>query len=94
MRRSCLTTTTLHRQLSAGVAHEALQVLELLRIQILRLAELLLGALHRGFGDMLVDLFLGDSVFGQHADAVAVDLCKATADGEPENGRTLSGSAG
>lgn len=58
-------------------------MLVLLGIHVLRIAELLLGALHRGLDCGLIDLVLGDGVLGEDPDPITVDLGKAATDGEP-----------
>ena len=69
-------------ELDARVAHEALQVLVFLRVEVAGLPELLLRALHGGLDGVHVDLFLGDGVLGEDVDGVAPDLGEAAADGE------------
>src|SRR5687767_6792350 len=69
-----LTAPTLHCELHARVANEALQVLVLLWIEVLGFFELFLGAPESFLDGFLVDLLFGNRVLSQDMDAVALDF--------------------
>ena len=61
-------------------AHDAFKALDLGRLQVVLALQILLGALDRRLGGVLVDLLLLDREFGEDRNLVARDLRKAAAD--------------
>lgn len=64
--KNFLAAAALDGELGATVAHKALEVLVLLRIEIFGGLEFVFGAFERGLDGMFVDFFFGDCVFGEH----------------------------
>ena len=69
-------------ELHAGVAHEALQVLVFLGIEVLGRFKVGFGPLECFLDDLFVDLLFGDGVFGQNMNTVAFDFNESTTHGE------------
>ena len=82
--RYALPAPAFNRQLRAGVPDQILQVLVLLRIDVLRIAQFLLGALEGGLDRVLVDFLLRDGVLREHVNAIAFDCRESSTNGEPE----------
>ncbi len=64
--KNFLAAAALDGELDAAVAHQALEVFVLLRIEIFDGFEFGFGPFERGLDGMFVDFFFGDRVFGEH----------------------------
>lgn len=84
-----LTASALYGELNTRVAYERLQMLVLLRIEMLGLVQFLLGSSERFFNRILIDPFLANRVLGQDMHAILVDFREAATYGEEHGFRSL-----
>ena len=88
-RGESLALAAFYRELNPGISYKLLEMFVLLRIHVFGFLDLLLSTFHGKFDSIFVDLFLGNGVFGEDTNLIALDLGETTADREDEGFRAF-----